>query len=325
MYTDFSTLPYPVSFYNNSIMFPEGSVLHQFGNIKILNNKDANNPINPTIIDSVVTDEFYLNSAIFFRGKLIFDVGNLPTHCRKITFKANTDTIFVDSYVYDISAGTPLPIQIGDSARIEDPGDGSGTIVIGKFNTLAFQSNQLTSPQSHVHDFLIEACSNAEFCNANFEYNVIGNEVEISNSSSILADESESFSWSINSIDLPGDYDNVIYEHENQSKFEVCLGFSKASCVNGSSFSKCDSVQIESYREELDNSDHFTLSPNNDGIQDYIDLLAGTKIFDRNGYLITELLNDSQWSGTNQGEIPLPTGLYTVMYNDSKFNITIVR
>lgn len=327
-YVDFSSLPYPVSFYNNGVSFPGGSILHQFGSIKIINKNSSTHASNPTILDSVVTDDFYTNSAIFFQGKLIFDVTNLPTHCRKVTFLTNTDSIFVDSHKYVVGLDGPFPIQIGDSARIEDPGDGSGIRVIGKFNTISIHSNQLSFPQSWVSDFLIQSCSETEFCRADFNYNIVENTVSLTNTSSVLADEAASFYWSFDGEFLDDIDDNVTYVQTEEGKYETCVYYSLNSCVNGGFFSKCDSIEITNDVKEINsltNGSHYTLSPNEDGIQDYIDLLAGTKIFDRNGMLIVEIENDNPWIGTNYNNLPLPTGLYTAMYNNSKFNITIVR
>lgn len=70
------------------------------------------------------------------------------------------------------------------------------------------------------------------------------------------------------------------------------------------------------------------ISPNYDGIADdyFIPFQGVTKIYNRNGVLIKELLTPARWDGTDQSGEPLPMGAYVLVTDGhAEIMVTIIR
>lgn len=316
-------LPNPATFYNSFTEYPTGSVLHESGDIKMKNYREVISPINPTILDSTSVEPGVFGPKLYFQGRLVFDVTDYPSECKKVTLSASGGSFFIDTYQYFLSGGPVLPFTIGDSISVT-AGSGDGMEIIGKFDSISIQTG---TGNSFVENFCLEDCSNTEDCSADFEFEVVDNTVTFTNTSSINAIEADVLNWNFTGEEL-SQVDEITYTYSSIGKYEACVFFSLSSCVNGTSHQKCDSVEIVSLANDaslLGKGDHFVLSPNDDGVQDFIHLQAGSKIFDRNGQLVLAIDNEMQWAGTTANNEQLGTGLYTVAYNGYTFQITIVR
>ncbi len=102
---DFSTFPNPVAFYNSFTEYPAGSVLHDFDGVKVKNFNDVLHPTNPTILDSIYDQGDPYGYALFFKGRLTFDFSDYPEECKSLYLFVNTDSIFIDSYLYYLPDG----------------------------------------------------------------------------------------------------------------------------------------------------------------------------------------------------------------------------
>jgi len=313
---DFNELNTPISAYNLEINYPSGSTLHQFGDIKMINSKGSSNPNNPTIIDSLS------NGALYFQGKITFDFSLLDYECKKLTFLAITDTIFIDNYKLDLNLSPPIPYKIGDSIIIVQ--NGIYLDIIGKYNQVSFDGFQSTK----LSDVCLQECDGIENCVPDFSLvsDYDGN-LSIQNQSSFDYTNTNSFTWVLdNSIYLFDE--NPAYTFTEEGKYEVCLAVTYSACLlGGPNMYECDSVDIKFggiFQEEV--LKHVSITPNNDGHEDFVRLEAGCKIYDRGGVLITELREETEWYGLNNNLTPLPTGLYIVSTsNGSILNITVIR
>lgn len=313
----FDKLTFSPNTYNSVWMYPAGSVLHQYGDVKMINLNDAQtNPTYPTTLDSITN----LN-ALHFGGGLLFDVSDVPYECKRVSLITGSRYVVVDQDTFDMAVTPVAPVNLNDSVTVYV--DYSTIIISGQFSNIRLS---LWSP-SFVSDFCIEECIDLEYCEVDFEYSINNNIVDFTSTSSVPASEADIFIWDFTA----GSYspeEEITHSFSEEGKHEVCLLISLSTCINGPSIQKCDSIEITfdpiENTVEQENT-HFTLSPNDDGIQDFIDLEAGSKIFDRNGNFIVEFHDNTQWNGTGRNNYLLPTGLYTVMLNNKTFQITIVR
>ena len=150
---DFGSLPNPIPFYNSFTEFPSGSVLHEFDGVKMINYNDVSHPTNPTILDSIRDFGDPFGYSIYFKGRLTFDFSDYPEECKSLYLIVNTDSVFIDSYLYYLPDNDPLPFIIGDSIRVEADG---GLRISGKFNTISFCRNLLSAPQSNISQFCLQ-------------------------------------------------------------------------------------------------------------------------------------------------------------------------
>lgn len=322
---DYDDLPNPYAFYNSFTEFPSGSLLHQFGDIKMYNKYDVLHPTNPTILDSITDAADPFDKRLHFKGMLIFDVSEFPSECKKVKFAVGTDSIFIDSYVILPSESPTFPLSIGDSILVTVD---NGLVVTGKFSTVAFQADLTIKQESFLDEFCIQNCLGTEDCKIDFDFDVMDSVIDFTNLSSFSQADAESFIWSFPGTDTSLD-ENPTYEISENGSHEVCLTITRSACIlGGPTLNKCDNVEINIEFPEsnfLTEDDHFILSPNDDGVQDYVNLKAGSKIFNRHGHLIVEYFDDKQWTGTGSNDLLLPTGLYTVLNNGTTFQITLVR
>lgn len=163
-------------------------------------------------------------------------------------------------------------------------------------------------------------------CSIDFDYNVMDSIIDLSNMSSITNEEADVYTWTFPNGDFSTE-ENPTYTISENGSHNICLSIIKSSCLfSSSTLNKCEDIEIDIYYPEfIQEDDHFTLTPNDDGIQDFVDLKAGSKVFDRNGNLIIELPEETQWTGTGVNDLLLPTGLYTVLHENSTFQITLLR
>ncbi len=320
---DFNDFTSPISHYNNLVSYPDKSILYQVGDIKMKNGNDASHPFNPTVLDSIKSGYIPFGERLFFKGSLVIDVSDFPSECKKVRIAVSTDSIFIDSYLIHPASGPTFPFDIGDSIRIEAD---MGLVITGKFNRIRLQPQLVINPQGSLDNFCLEACSGEENCEIDFEYNVTDSIIDFTNLSSIGPSESDLFMW--NSSGRPSSVEeNPTYIIPENGKHEFCLTILNSMCfLGGPTLAKCDSVEINIPELDfIEENEHFTLTPNDDGVQDYIDLEEGTKIFDRNGLIIIELIDDLRWTGTTSNGTTLRTSLYTILLNGKTSQITLIR
>ena len=315
----------PVVQYNNPTLYPAGSLLYDFGNVKIYNFNASDHATEPTILDSI-TDEPLVDFpySLYFKGKITFDFSAYPSDCKWVRFAILGDSILVDGNPYKWTGSASLPHWIGDSIRIEDAGGGLGLAAVGKFSTITFTQDPL-APYARLDGLCIEDCPDTSNCSIDFDFVVNDSIVDFTNLSSLNPTNADFFEWSLINPDVSSE-ENPTYKITENGDHNICLSIMQSSCLFGkTTLNKCLSVPIEIDYNLFDDDNHFMLSPNNDGIQDYLPLKAGSKIFNRNGYLLVEVLEDIQWEGKDANNLLLPTGLYTILYNQSKLLVTVVR
>ncbi len=89
--------------------------------------------------------------------------------------------------------------------------------------------------------------------------------------------------------------------------YEVCL--TNYNLTDSCTITKCDSILVECTTPNAN-----IITPNQDGIDDYIELQCNdVKIYDRNGILIIELINETIWEGQNANGNPVPMGEYIIV------------
>ena len=238
---DWDELTIPLSYYNSPTSFPAGSVLHQIGDIKMINYTAADDPTNPTILDSIRTST--VGRRIYFDGRLDFDFSDFPSECKKVAFGILCQFVYIDSYVLDLGTGPSFPIDVGDSIHIYVDPD-IGLTAVGKFNTMSFQSPIVPGPKAFIETICLEECSGTDLCEVDFNFSVTDSIVNFTNLSSI-GPESDLFVW--NFPDLSESYEeNPTYLTSENGKHEVCLFVLNSECkLGGPTFNKCDSIEID--------------------------------------------------------------------------------
>ncbi len=317
----------PVTQFNNPTLYPAGSLLHDFGTVKLYNVNASDHPTEPTVLDSVRVgyDPDVAPYHLYFKGKITLDVSDFPSECKYVRYSfAAGDSIYVDGNEFKWTGLASLPHLIGDSIRIEGT-DGVGLAVVGKFSTISFSSVPFT-PYARLDAFCVEECPDTSNCSIDFDFDVNDSIINLNNLSALNPDNTDLFSWTFPKGGMSMD-ENPTHTISENGTHNICLNVVKSTCLfSNTTMAKCQDVEIDIYDPNfIEENDHYTLTPNDDGIQDFVDLKAGSKVFDRNGSLIIEIPENKQWTGTGINDLLLPTGLYTILHNGSTFQVTLIR
>lgn len=310
---DYTDLPNEAWYYNSFTEYPSGSVLHQFGDVKMANLNDVLHPTNPTLLDSID------GTLIYFKGRLVYDVSSFEPSCKKVLFNTTADTLYINFHKVPLPFVQSVPFKIGDDIQV-DFTDGFIN-VLGSFDSISFQA----IGQATIEDFCLSECSGEENCTVDFKYNLKeSGQVEFTNLSSLNSDNADVFTWDFGDGNTAFDNDPS-FTFSEEKKYKVCLFIDYSSCIfGGPSLSKCDSVDV--IFNFVDEDAHATLTPNGDGIGDYVSLQGGSKIYNRFGQIVQEVSIETKWEGFDRNGLLLPMGSYTVVNNAGKtFSITIVR
>lgn len=156
---------------------------------------------------------------------------------------------------------------------------------------------------------------------AGFTFTVTGNAVQFINTSSVNSTNADQFIWDFGDGNNSGDND-PLHTYPGPGTYYVCLTIVDFSCPTNPIFQYCDSVVIGNCP-----NGHRIITPNNDGQADEVFIPKGSKIFDRNGFMVREIKQDMNWKGRDDSNQILPMGYYTITCGNGGeiFNITIIR
>lgn len=203
----------------------------------------------------------------------------------------------------------------------------------------------VSSEESPVHDFapgnhsvclkvekascltpVMKICKNvfiAEeiICELDFSYEITEQGVHFKNTSTfpLTTAETDDLLWSFGDGDVSSDNDpSKFYD---AGVYEACLEATNEKCDVQEEVTACKRIVVKGQQVG-----EKTLIPNEDGQLDDVFVEAGSKIYDRTGYLVVELIEDVNWTGVGSSNQPLPMGVYTVVTPDGeKYNVTIIR
>lgn len=313
----------PVTQFNNPTLYPAGSLLYDFGAVKLYNVNASDHPTEPTVLDSIIVETPPEHPyRLFFKGRIKFDFSDFPSECKYVRFGSGGDSIIVDGNPFKWTGSASLPHYFGDSIRLESA---NGIAAVGRFNTITFTQN-LATPYAFLTAVCVEECPDTSDCSIDFDFDVNDSIINFNNLTSLNPDNTDMFEWNFPNGDRSTE-ENPTHTIAENGTHNVCLNVVKSSCLfSNTTMVKCQDVEIDIYNPDyVEENDHYTLTPNDDGIQDYVDLKAGSKIFDRNGSQIIELYEETQWTGTGVNNLLLPTGLYTILHEGSTFQVTLIR
>ena len=184
----------PVTQFNNPVLYPAGSLLHDFGTVKMYNVNASDHPTYPTVLDSV-TPESDPNHpyTLYFKGSITFDFSDFPSECKYVRYGAGAgaDTVFVDGNPYKWTGISSLPHYFGDSIRMEAS---NGIAAVGKFNTITFTHNPAT-PYAFLSALCIEECPDTSNCGLDFDFDVMDSIVDFNNLTGLNPDNTDLFEW----------------------------------------------------------------------------------------------------------------------------------
>lgn len=314
-------IPGDITDYNDHTTYPEGSLIHDFGNFKILKTHDMSSgaPVftEPTVFNSLT------GGSLFYTGPLTLFTAPYTVECKKLRFEINSRYIIVDGDTTDLLSD-PFPRFVKDSLRIYSLGAGSFS-VIGQFDSVTI-SNGLS--QTELSNICLNECDGTENCKTDFEFSISEDTIVDFTNLSTLGPEADFFDWYLE--ETTTDFENPTYTYPGEGTYEACLRIIENSCVMGGKDTVCKDVTIsfdlEEETELIEGTDsHYTLTPNDDGIGDFVDIQSGSKIFNRQGQLLIEYSYNLEWTGIDSQGNLLPTGLYTVLNEDKTYQITIIR
>lgn len=319
-------IPLPLSQYNDHSTFPERSVVHDYGNLQIIKAHDLLSFIfdvpprtEPTQLD------FIADGKLIFTGAVMFSLSEYEVECKKLSFQLTSKYLVVDDDTIDLDIA-PFPQYLKDSLRVDlNAGVYS---VIGQFDTVMF-SNGLGS--STVRNIFLDECDGTENCKIDFNFNIAQDSIVDFENLSTIGSEADFFDWDFGDGNVSS-FDDPSNTYDIEGIFSACLRIIDNGCVMGGKDTLCKNVEIiysEPEIEETDfvnNDEHIILTPNDDGVGDFVNISSESIIYSRHGHLILKTTIDIEWTGVDAQENQLPTGLYTVLNNDgTTFHVTVVR
>ena len=315
-------IPGDITDYNDHTTYPAGTIIHDFGNLKIIKThdllSDATPSPEPTVIDGMTFE------TMVYTGPLTLYTTPYAVECKKLRFEISSRYIIVDGDTTDLLSD-PFPRFVKDSLRIYSLGAGSFS-VIGQFDSVTI-SNGLS--QTQLSNICLNECDGTENCKTDFEFSISEDTIVDFTNLSTLGPEADFFDWYLE--ETTTDFENPTYTYPGEGTYEACLRIIENSCVMGGKDTICKDVVIdfsEEMEEELDSPDltgHNTLTPNDDGLGDFVTIQPGSKIFDRTGALIVEYPFETNWTGIDAQGNYLPTGLYTILHESKTYQITLIR
>jgi hypothetical protein len=304
--------------YSDDVLYPGGKWLFAFGTLQLIKVNNSNDTFHPSIVPTPTAS---LDS---FQGPFAFNVILSDWTCKTLTIETTADSLAIDDYKFTLSKISNFPYRLNDSLILEY---NNGIIEIsGVFDTVVI-SNPPTEWYAITNACLVE-CSGDKICQSSFNYtNNYGN-VNFTNTSTVNASESINLTWDFGNGET-SEENNPTQQFSNGT-FEVCLDIASDYCAFTPLKTYCEDITIDNSNESLLNSEcrkgHFTMTPNNDGQSDFVYVHEGSKVYDRNGFLVKEFFQDDDWIGLDNNQNYLPTGSYQVICADGgRFNITIIR
>ncbi len=313
--SDFLDVASTITNYNSST-FSAGTVVYQFGEVKMIKGNDlVTNPSSPTIFDSVSVVN--VPGRLSFKGKIIFDFNSINNSCKKFHLVYYADTLFVDGEKF-VWGNDPMPFYIGDSIVIRS---NNGIEVIGTFSQIAFESS--TNNIAFLDGICYQECDGLESCSSDFDFDRnSGRSIEFKNQSSVSPQDADLFQWDFGDGNISYD-ENPNHIYDSEGEYDICLLVTRSSCLFEKTFQVCKSINIA---KEASSNEELKITPDNDGQDDFVFVEAGSKIFDRYGKMVIRSVDNINWDGFDSDFQELPTGNYTVLKpNGQVFNVTIIR
>lgn len=306
--TDFTNMTAPVADYNNDALYPIGSTLLTSGDIEIIKTKSG--AWGPGYFEQTTIN--WINPTdIGFHGYLTFDVSSATYSCKELTINGFAEKVIIGNDTINVTTSSFAPYN--GNGFVLDTLTGGGYKITGSFNGVT-----IWIPTGILYDVCLESCSP---CHTAFTYTVNGNVVTFTNTSSTDAQNADQFMWDFGDGNTSGDT-NPIHTYASPGTYWVCLTVVDFSCPSNPTMQYCDSVTIGGGCQ----GGQFIITPNDDGQADDVFVPSGSKIFDRNGFLVRTVTADVNWKGRNDNNESLPMGYYTIICPDNGvFNVTIVK
>jgi hypothetical protein len=252
-----------------------------------------------------------------FNSTTQIDFSALAFTSKKIEFDVNYMLNSGSANPYFVN-GQPLTnLPAGVTYTATPLAFGYHIVLTGNINTIEIHGQETALDNMCVEIFTaIPPCS----VTAMFTYAATNSMGTFTNTSSVTAANATQFIWDFGDGTTSGDNDPV-HTFGAPGIYGVCLTVVDMNCPNNPTAMYCDSVIIGNCQ-----SGQMIITPNQDGLSDNVDVVAGSKIYDRNGFLVKHVTEHMKWSGKNDNNQALPMGYYTIICPDNGvFNVTIVK
>jgi|GEM_PF-1920301 len=254
---------------------------------------------------------------IFFQGNVItqIDFTGIAIANKKIEFDINGVPNNSSTNPYYIN-GFPLnSLPAGVTYSYTALSAGYHVVLTGNINTIEIHGFERAIDNICV-DSAASPCNNS----IGFTYTITNNGVQFTNTSSHTPATADQFIWDFGDGNNSGN-NNPLHNYTSPGTYYVCLTIVDWNCPNPT-MHLCDTIVISGCP-----NGHRIITPNNDGEADEVFIPKGSKIYDRNGFLVRKIMQDVNWKGRDDNNQELPMGYYTVTCGngDGVFNITIVK
>lgn len=297
----------PVSAYNNDISFPSGSAIAANGDLKIIKTKNSNGFPDSTFFISI-------SSFMRFNGPLTLDASTSPFKCKFLDFKGSFDLIDIDGYL--VNTANTFPIRVSNSLHIDKNVNGFYEIN-GDFNLVTVSSTGQGS--SLLFSACLDECDADKICQTSFSFEKYTDSYSFTNASSLNNATANTFNWDFG--DGSTSTENNPIHTFSPGNHKVCLSITDTSCIFTPSMVNCENIIVNDCLEG-----NFSITPNGDQIDDDIEIYAGSKIYDRHGFLVANFNQTTIWNGSGTDGRKLPTGYYQVICGSGgTFGVTVIR
>jgi hypothetical protein len=284
-----------------------------------------NNPGEVVIGDHIVSGYTGSNGSSNYVGN-IFHQGNTITQIDFSALALNPKQIEFDvNYILNNSSvnpyyinGQPLTnLPVGVTFIAAPLTNGYHITITGNVNTIEVHGFEVGIDNMCVDSVSTLPC----IVNAMFTYTASQSVVAFTNGSSVTAANADQFIWNFGDGNTSSGDNDPIHTYGAPGSYWVCLTVVDFTCSNNPTAMYCDSVIIGNCQ-----NGQSIITPNDDGLSDNVDLVAGSRIYDRNGFLVKKVTSNLKWAGKNDNNEDLPMGLYTVICPDNGvLKVTIVK
>ncbi len=298
--------------YNDDVLYPAGSTILSAGDVKIVKTHPYGN-WNPPLLTYFA---FGTDTTITGDGYMTIDVSSSTYPCKQLNFSTIASTLIINGDTINnfgansSYSGSGYNIIITNSFYKD-------VVVTGNFNSVILAGPNLTIGSVCLDSCVTPPCNNF----AGFTFTVTPNGVVFTNTSSSTSTSANQFQWDFGDGNYSGDND-PIHAYASPGTYYVCLTIVDFSCPTNPTFQFCDTVIIGGC-----SGGHRIITPNNDGEADDVFVPSGSKIYDRNGFMVKSVKQDMNWKGDDNSNRPLPMGYYTITCGngDGVFHVTIVK
>ncbi|MDG1477449.1 MAG: PKD domain-containing protein [Vicingaceae bacterium] len=282
-------------------------------------------PGNVNIQDHVASAYTGANGNSNFVGNIFFgyntntmiDFSGVAYASKKIEFDVNYILHDGSANPYLVNGQPITNLPTGITYTATPLSFGYHIVLTGNINTI-----EVHGQEAAVDNMCIESYITTPPCSviAMFTYTANNSIGTFTNGSSVNAANATQLSWDFGDGTTSGDND-PIHTFGAPGVYSVCLTVVDMNCPNNPTAMFCDSVIIGNCQ-----SGQKIITPNQDGLSDDVSVVAGSKIYDKNGFLVKNVTQNIKWAGKNNNNQDLPMGYYTIICPDNGvFNVTIVK